>query len=441
MAALPVLLPLGIVAQVQVIDTAGAGEKVRDLPVKSWIRMLNENDIALSARLKKLDMKIFNVVAYGADPTGAENSADDFREAIREAAMADGTVYAPAGTYLFTDSVVLKAGVKLEMRDATVAVPDGYDGSMFYWGRSNGNLVGAGISGGRYRGEGYRWTCVKLESSHSTRNYAMLNTFEGMYIEKAKVGFDLRTTGSGWINANYYSNNTLWQCVSAIRTREPSGLGIDGHMFTNTNIQAGSHTRIGIDSLSGQSNQFYGLNFYDFPSYGSAVTCVLASSSSDNHLFGKSIGAQHFRDHGISNLVITDGQVLPWQKTLSNNTIESVLYLPFGPGDAAGGEISYTLVVKSEAGDSMQVRTGRISFSAILTPGGRFISSIDAKADGAVYVESHQALKLNEEWQIQDVTGPADFIRVRVRFVTNIGVPEMKLYYHLVNNSQIVGYY
>ena len=392
-------------------------------------------------------LKQFNVLSYGADPTGVENSADNFRLAVADVVAAGGgIVLAPEGTYLFSDSVILASDVKFDMLAADVIFPEGYSGTAFYWGAGDGNLINCFINGGNYGGHegddgyGYQWTCIKLVSSNSTTNFAMLDHFDNMFIYRAKIGFDFSTSATGWINAGYANNNTFWQCGSAVKTREPTGLGIDGWMFSNTNIQAGDSTTFGINALSGQSNQFIGLNFYDFPAYGNAATVTLASTSSDNVLIGKAVAKQGYVDDGDNNYVVTDGQVFPWKIGITDNTFQPVVVIDFDSSMMVGGTVDYTVVIATAAGDSMQVQTGSVSFSAFMLTDGTFVSSIDATGNNIEYIESHAALTIAETWQVQNVVAAADYIRLRIKIDTNIGVPVITMYYHVTNNSHIPGY-
>jgi hypothetical protein len=49
---------------------------------------------------------------YGADPTGTTTATSAFTAAFAAAVAAGGTVYTPAGTYLFNTQIVVPAGLK-----------------------------------------------------------------------------------------------------------------------------------------------------------------------------------------------------------------------------------------------------------------------------------------------------------------------------------------
>jgi len=53
---------------------------------------------------------IYNVINYGADPTGVANSSTEIQAAVDAALLTGGIVYFPIGTYLVNDSIVIDGG-------------------------------------------------------------------------------------------------------------------------------------------------------------------------------------------------------------------------------------------------------------------------------------------------------------------------------------------
>ena len=377
----------------------------------------------------------FNVVSYGADPTGVANSADNFRDAAYAASLVSGTVFAPVGTYYMTDSFYLYENVHYEFKNAEFTMPMDYTGSLMY---SDANFINGSLDGGFYGGRdnehddyGNKWTCVKIVKSDGDTSYGMLSGFSNMFINRAKVGFDCSTTGTGWLNSNYVNNVTFWACNQAIKFRENGGQ-IAGWLFNNITIQDGPETEIGLDTIFGDMNQFTNIIFWDFNDTDDPATLVFGSGSTENSIIGANVINIKYRDLGDNNRVVTNGTEMPISMSLTNDTYGSIV-IPFDSAMATGGRLDYTVIISNTDGDSIQSQAGNILYSAIKLTDGTFVSVIDAIGNDLSYARSPVGLTITEAWLLQDVVDAADYIRIRVKMTSNIGsatVPATLRFYY-----------
>ena len=149
--------------------------------------------------LKKTGVQVFNILQYGADPTGVANSSVAMQAANDACAAAGGgVVYAPAGIYLINSTVTFSNGVVLRgdrnYTPGTVfksAITDGsavfyvdnkssFFASDFYIDSNTGGLI----------------NCIGMHLDNVC-NYFCL---ERIRIRKCQVGMDVE----GWISATHH---------------------------------------------------------------------------------------------------------------------------------------------------------------------------------------------------------------------------------------------
>ena len=80
-----------------------------DSIVASHVNDIQDEVMAIETGVIRALKKIYNVLDYGADPTGVADSTSAFQSAIAAAKSAAGTVYVPMGTYIITDTLDLRA--------------------------------------------------------------------------------------------------------------------------------------------------------------------------------------------------------------------------------------------------------------------------------------------------------------------------------------------
>lgn len=85
-----------------------------DSIVASHVNDIQDEVMAIETGVIRALKKIYNVLDYGADPTGVADSTSAFQSAIAAAKSAAGTVYVPMGTYIITDTLDLRAASNLQ---------------------------------------------------------------------------------------------------------------------------------------------------------------------------------------------------------------------------------------------------------------------------------------------------------------------------------------
>jgi len=289
----------------------------------------------------------FNVIDYGVDATGATAAQDAIQAAVDAAhALYDGgtnngggTVIIPAGTYLITDSVELKSYVEILIsRGAQFIFEENYFGSMWH---AQGKLMGCSVSGGKYGvyGDPRTWTLINLVSDDYDDTWQQMNKFSDMYASDCRYGINLTTLNDGWINANTFKDIVLFRPLSGIRTRESATSGgMNENKYLNIEIQLlGGTSEFGVDSLSGERNQFVNVSFYDCS--GSTMEVVIADNADNNMFLGCSNERAYTIDLGDNNRFISAEMTsIPWGET-AISSIDAGVGIPKG---SLGHLITYT---------------------------------------------------------------------------------------------------
>lgn len=219
----------------------------------------------------------FNVLDYGADPSGVASSSAAIQAAVNAASVfaatalgLGGTVKIPAGIYSITAGIELKSYVHIVCDPgAFFSFADGYAGNMYQV--SAGNMFEFGsIDGGVYgRYAGTRtWTFLDIQSSVAATGFMMFCSFQNMNVFNCNVGINLNITSTGWINGNRFHNILFWRPIKGVVANQAAtGQGLQGNSFDMINIQfASAVTTHGIDIncvLAPYDNKFDKIGFWD----------------------------------------------------------------------------------------------------------------------------------------------------------------------------------
>lgn len=162
----------------------------------------------------------------------------------------------------------------------------------------------------------------------------------------------------------------------------------------------------------------------------STLTTVTANSEEGNIKLGTI--------HAGANV----DRLIEGSKTLTDGSATGICTIALPTTATAGGRIEYSVHVTSAAGDSVQVYTGQVKYSAS-NIGGVYVSTIrdgysvaDCELDTAgTYAQSTAALELSltKAWTISTGTNT---VTVNANFNTNIGVATIKIYYTIYNESK-----
>lgn len=233
----------------------------------------NVSDITISLTQFADTLGKENVISYGA-VHGSGSDVTAFQAAM-DAAWREGGSYGdekimlvPAGVWHIDAPIIVRSRVTVEIADnATFYVPSGYTESVWLFADGT-NETDVTINGGYYQEiapHEYNWSWVKIDKSDG--NYVMFCTIKNATVRYASAVIDVSLTGSdSWANGNTFSDIIMWQPRSGIKVRADRGNNnqFDGNKFFNINIQTGSSTMFGIDSLSGYDNTFSNITFWDF---------------------------------------------------------------------------------------------------------------------------------------------------------------------------------
>lgn len=228
----------------------------------------------------------FNVLDYGADPTGLTNSRAACQSAIDAAqAVGGGIVLFPEGTYLLTgvasDDTVLN-GLLIPYTSAdsssnrvilqgqgrsTILKANSNDMYIVRFSDCHGGVRDLTLDGNSKTGV-IGLGCVP-ESTTQTSDYVFqnYNIFSGLYIRGCVEGFTLKCgpdVGGGdsgcWYNI--LQNTSIFSCTRGIWLQDGPNAGCSGanrNVFMNVRIGQNCNTGVQIDSAD--TCKFYGVNF------------------------------------------------------------------------------------------------------------------------------------------------------------------------------------
>jgi hypothetical protein len=132
---------------------------------------------------------------------------------------------------------------------------------------------------------------------------------------------------------------------------------------------------------------------------------------------------------------------LPYEMAMTNAVEVPLFYTDIGNAWGGGGVLDYTLVCKSQAGDSVIAQTGTIRFSSINDVSHNNVYVIDATAPTPLVAKRPSGITLTESWTtyIYSATHLTD---IKVTFTSNIGSAThpctMRLYYFVHSNSNLM---
>lgn len=219
----------------------------------------------------------FNILDFGADPSGAVSSSTAIQQAVDAAAAwsatelgLGATVKIPAGLYLITAGIQLQSYIHIVCDPgAMFYFPAAYAGTM--WTNEPGNKCSfASVYGGVYGQQGgtRTWTFINLESDEGTNHFCMFNRFENMTVFDCYIGINFNVTNDGWINGNTFNKITFWRPIIGSQMRQAAtGQGCDANFFTEINIQLLSGTSTyGLDwncAKAADHNKVVHMSFWD----------------------------------------------------------------------------------------------------------------------------------------------------------------------------------
>jgi hypothetical protein len=227
----------------------------------------------------------FNVLDYGADPTGAADSRAACQAAINACrAAGGGVVYFPEGQYLINgasspDSVLNGLLVSYNSANSTanrIILQGQGRSTVLLAGSNNMNIIRFSDSHGGVRdmsidGNGktsvYGLACIPENITQtSTVVFQLYNIFSGLYILGCAEGFTMKTgphvgADSGcWYNV--LKDTHIFNCVRGIWLQDGPNAGCspcNRNVFMNVRCGQGMNTGLQIDA--GDTNKFYAVNF------------------------------------------------------------------------------------------------------------------------------------------------------------------------------------
>jgi hypothetical protein len=285
---------------------------------------------------------------------------------------------------------------------------------------------------------------IRLVSA-ATANDMVRNFFRNIRVLGMGTGIDLAVSGDGYITTSEFRNITFWECYIGVKMVGGSGsYSTNGTTWDNIIFNSGTDAAWGIDGVYGNRNTFTNIKFFDYYTgsggFAGSSTVYFHESSTNNSMIGAGIvplvvanvANVGFYDDGRGNYIVSDGNVLPYNRHLADNTSAIVYSLSMPDNSMCGGEIFYTVHIESAGQDSMHVETGTIQFAG-LNIAGTEVTSIDATDAGANYVESTAGLTLTTTWTVSAFNG---YFHIYAKFDSNIPVPTIRLFYHVNQRSQ-----
>jgi hypothetical protein len=269
-----------------------------------------------------LSQNWFNIVDYGADPTGANDSTSAIAAAIAAASggsVSNGTVYIPAGQYKISSTLNISASINIRgdgcaFRNEPIAnsYPNKAASQLLWYGATGGTMIklnpqSSGSSTGGFIWENFGVDCrhiayvgirIRACSASSFRNISALN-HSGASAANPGVGIDLTTDTSGYsVALNKFDNIIISPFADiAFGTSFAIGLRLDssasdgsdafGNTFGNIFI---AHNYIGIYLGNCDNNTFTYAQTYHPPGApttgGQPQDCYATANSRQNRFFG-----------------------------------------------------------------------------------------------------------------------------------------------------------
>lgn len=144
----------------------------------------------------------------------------------------------------------------------------------------NVRIMASGVVGGKG---------IYITGTNTTTQRVAFVTLDGIRIFGLSRGIHIKTSGSGWVNGNHFSNIEITDSVIPLEmesTSATAGSVIEGNLFSNFSIEGGSHTTAGIklNTTAGQVryNQFLGMDIWDTTS---VPPIQVVGAASVNNLF------------------------------------------------------------------------------------------------------------------------------------------------------------
>jgi hypothetical protein len=258
------------------------------------------------------DTKVFNVLDYGADPTGVVaaqtyiQNAIDAAHAYSSATGMGGTVIVPAGNYKISGKMTLRSYMTVNVANNAYFLKFGTSAPFFVF---EPTLNDCTLEGGYYDCNGVG---SFMADTITNGNYVQLNHFKDLYILSSEQTLNFRMEGDGWMNANTFSDIVVNQFTSfldeTIVTIETGAF--DGNRFTNITLQVvPSVTMSVIKKLDGDANTFDNIMVWDWD-YVTTEShfCINFTGDSSYNIFDTSLlrfGTGELTDNGINNHIIT----------------------------------------------------------------------------------------------------------------------------------------
>ena len=184
------------------------------------------------------------------------------------------------------------------------------------WYVGNYAFNNAFLSGGVYTEATTRsqlWSCIYINQNGNFNYRSSFNHFEKMLIYYADAAINVKLDNSSWVNSNWFTDIIAHSCRSTLRTRvnRSNSAYFDANTLTLT-TQAGSNTRIGIDTLSGYNNHIIHYAWDFINGVTGASTGVLGTQSYKNDIIESGDRNQNFSDLGRQNTVFAHGKYLSY---------------------------------------------------------------------------------------------------------------------------------
>jgi len=230
--------------------------------------------------------RVFNVLDYGADPTGVVAAQTYIQNAI-DAAHAyslvsgmGGTVIVPAGNYKISGKMTLRSYMTVNVANNAYFLKFGTSAPFFVF---EPTLNDCTLEGGYYDCNGVG---SFMADTITNGNYAQLNHFKDLYILSSEQTLSFRMEGDGWMNANTFSDIVVNQFTSFLdETIVTIATGaFDGNRFTNLTLQiVPSVTTSVIKKLDGDANTFDNIMVWDWD-YVTTGSHFCINFTGDSHI-------------------------------------------------------------------------------------------------------------------------------------------------------------
>jgi hypothetical protein len=271
---------------------------------------IEANTTSLGERVKKGDLSV-NVIDYGADPTGVNDSLTAFNSALATGKK----VIVPPGTYTVSGTIVLPRKGVLEMSANSIIKPLGdfnviqlkpecgliggiidtqgvasfTSACIYATGQDtfqpyaqltvirDVNMIGfdhsydVGVSSTSWTGKGIHFYSGNSDAGAygngayiayiQVSNVNITNFYRGIYLEREKSPIN----GNPWVTSCSFDQIGMMNCMRSIDITTNNAFYNGGHTFTNLQLQANNYAERYVYS-DGANNLFKGL-FWDIASY------------------------------------------------------------------------------------------------------------------------------------------------------------------------------